>query len=347
MITKPLISIITPVYNLESYIEQTIHSVLGQTYQNWEWIIMDDGSTDNTRNIINSYKDERIKYFFQIHGGIDNICLTHNKALSLTKGDFIALIDGDDLWPEYKLEKQLNSFIDDKVVLSYGECCLIDSEGKKIDYARNHPDRSIAMNDPPGSALKELLFKSNFIYNPTVMVRKSVLQKIGGFTIYKGLAHDFPTWCQLSLEGKFNPLPQCLGCWRKHNNSVSFYNAEYRFKNMIKFMKEFTELHKQKIESLGFDLNKDNINYHIEKRLQLFIKYFPYDRAMQMLAIGMFKEAKKEISKYLNQGPSLKNRFIIYLIYISAFLSYDVANPVRKLKGNSENIIKKYKFLNR
>ena len=196
------------------------------------------------------------------------------------------------------------------------------------------------MNDPFGSALKEFLFKSNFIYNPTVMVRKAVLQKIGGFTIYKGLAHDFPTWCRLSLEGKFNPLPQCLGFWRKHNKSVSFHNAEYRFRNKIKFIKEFIALHKNDIEFQGPEFVAD-IDSLIEKKYRSFIEFLPYDKAMLMLRIGMFHEAKEEVGKYLKQSSSLKNRLIIYLIYISAFVNYDIVNPVRKLKENSINIIKK------
>ena len=341
MDSKPLISILTLVYNQELYIEKTIKSVLNQTYQNWEWIILDDGSTDNTRSIINTYTDERIKYLYLEHSGIDKISSTHNEALRLSKGDFIALIDGDDMWPEYKLEKQLNSFIDDKVVLSYGECCIINSGGKKIDYIKTPHDKEISRNEPLGASLQEFLFEANsFIYNPTVLIRKSALQRIGGFIVYKGLCHDFPTWCRLSLDGKFDPVSQCLGYWRKHNNSVTFYNAEYFFRNKIQFIKDFTELYKQKIDSLGFDLNRDNINYHLEKRLQLFVKYFLYDRAMLMARISMFQEAKKEFGKYLKKNLSLKNRCIHCLFYISELLNYDIVNPVRKMKENLDTIMK-------
>jgi len=336
-----MVSILTPVYNQELYIEKTIKSVLNQTYQNWEWIIMDDGSTDNTRNIINTYTDERIKYLYQEHSGIDKINSTHNEALRLSKGDFIALIDGDDMWPEGKLEKQLNSFTNDEVILSYGECCIINAEEKKIDYIKVPGDKEISRNEPLGASLQEFLFQaSSFIYNPTVLIRKSALQKIGGFIIYKGLCHDFPTWCRLSLEGKFDPVSQCLGYWRKHSNSVTFYNAEYRFRNKIKFIKDFTDLYKQKIDSLEFNLNRDNINYHIEKRLQLFIEFLQYDKALLLAKINMFQEAREEFSAYVRDNSSLKNQCIYYLFYISELLNYDIVNPVRKMKENLDTIMK-------
>lgn len=330
---KPLISILTPVYNQGLFMEQTIRSVLAQTYENWEWIIIDDGSTDNTEDIIRSRKHEQIRYHYQNHGGIDGICATHNKALGMANGEFIALIDGDDLWPEYKLERQLESFSDDAVVLSYGECCLINSDGKKIDYVAIPGEKEISRNDPVGAALREFLPNANsFIYNPTTLIRKSALDGIGGFVVFKGLAHDFTTWCRLSLEGTFNPLPLCLGYWRKHNNSLTFHNAEYRFRNKIEFIKEFAERYENEIASAGISLTRDEIYSRVESRLRSFINNLSYDRAMLMAKIGMFQEASEEFGKYLSHNYSFKNRTINRLFSMSGSIGYDVVNPVRKLK---------------
>lgn len=315
------------------FMEQTIRSVLAQTYDNWEWIIIDDGSTDGTRDIIHAWKDKRIRYHYQEHGGIDRICLTHNKALSLSKGAFIALIDGDDLWPEYKLEKQLESFSDDAVVLSYGECCLINPDGKKIDYVAIPREKGISRNDPVGTALQEFLPNANsFIYNPTVLIRKSALDGIGGFVVFKGLAHDFTTWCRLSLEGTFAPLPLCLGYWRKHNNSLVFHNAEYRFRNKIAFIKDFAELYEKEIGAPGISLTKDEIYSRVDMRSRSFSEHFSYDRAMLMAKIGMFKEASEEFGKYLRHNYSFKSRIIDYLFSLSGSIHYDLVNPARKLK---------------
>ena len=333
MTSDPLISIITPVYNQERFIEQTIRSVLGQTYQNWEWIIIDDGSTDRTREIVLSFQDKRIQYTHQEHGGIDELCFIHNRAFNLSRGAFIALIDSDDLWPDYKLDRQVKSFVHDDIVLSYGECCLINAKGEKIDYVKIPPKNDVAMNDPVGMSLREFLLNANsFIYNPTVLIRRTALEKIGGFITYKGLAHDFPTWCRLSLEGNFTPLPLCLGYWRKHSGSLTFHHAEYRFMNKIKFIKDFIALHKKTIDSLMTDFTKDNINTHLEKRYHSFIKHFPYDRAMLMAEIGIFQEAKREFANFLQRNYSLKNICISYLFSLSGLLRYDLVNPIRKLK---------------
>jgi glycosyltransferase involved in cell wall biosynthesis len=313
--------------------EQTVRSVLAQTYENWEWIIIDDGSTDNTRDIIHSWKDTRIRYHYQEHGGIDKICLTHNKALGLSKGEFIALIDGDDLWPAYKLEKQCESFSDDAVVLSYGECCLINSDGKTIDYVAIPSGKEISRNDPVGAALRELLPNANsFIYNPTVLIRKSALEGIGGFVVFKGLSHDFTTWCRLSLEGTFAPLPLCLGYWRKHNNSLTFHNAGYRFRNKIEFIKDFAGRFEKEIASPGISLTKNEIYSRVDMRSRSFLDHFSYDRAMLMAKIGMFQDANEEFDIYCRSNPSFKNSIIKLVFSLSDLMQYDLVNPLRRLK---------------
>jgi glycosyltransferase involved in cell wall biosynthesis len=154
---KPLVSILTLVYNHSAFIGQTIDSVLTQTFQDWEWIILDDGSVDGTGAIIKQIEDSRIHYCFQEHAGFDHLTRTYNKALAMCRGDFIALLDGDDYWPEYKLEIQLKSFKDPDAVLSYGECFVTYQEGKKKYYVRLPENPAVAGNDPRGSALKHLL----------------------------------------------------------------------------------------------------------------------------------------------------------------------------------------------
>ena len=106
MSNKPLISIITPTYNHANYMEKCIESVLEQDYANWEQIIIDDEYTDDTPNIISEFDDERIIYIKQDNIGIQNLNKTYNKALNLSKGEYIAILEGDDYWPDYKLGEQ-------------------------------------------------------------------------------------------------------------------------------------------------------------------------------------------------------------------------------------------------
>src|SRR5438046_10623424 len=104
---QPKVSIIMPTYNRAKYIGETIESVRNQSYQNWELIIVDDGSDDNTREIISAMKDKRIRFYeagrITINGKIKNI------GIEKTNGEFIAFIDSDDLWAATKLEKQVSA----------------------------------------------------------------------------------------------------------------------------------------------------------------------------------------------------------------------------------------------
>lgn len=128
--TEPLVSIITPAYNSEKFISETIKSVIAQTYKNWEMIIVDDCSDDRTCQIVNSWveKDKRIKFIRKkINSGAAN---SRNVALENSKGRFIAYLDADDLWYPNKLSKQVKFMIEMKCGFS---CCsyeVIDSDGE-------------------------------------------------------------------------------------------------------------------------------------------------------------------------------------------------------------------------
>ena len=121
MTYQPLVSIITPTYNHEQFIGQCVGSVLAQTYTNWEQIIIDDGSTDNTNEVIKTYNDRRIRYIYQKNVGIWKLNETYNKALALANGELIAILEGDDFWPPDKLEVQVPFFLNTNVVLAFGE----------------------------------------------------------------------------------------------------------------------------------------------------------------------------------------------------------------------------------
>jgi len=274
MDAKPLISIITPLYNQAPYIQQTILSVINQTYENWEWIILDDGSTDDTGEIIKKNSDTRIKYFFQEHSGIKNLTKTFNKALSLTNGSLVATLDGDDYWTEDKLETQIKAFNDPASVLCYSEARLVNKNNKKISYIGIPADFSIASNNPAGSALKELLVNRRcFIVNSTVIYRKDNLLKIGGFTEAKGIAQDYPTWIKLSLEGHFTPVYKCLGYYRKHPSSLTQnVDAEAWFEDETNFLQQFISENSKRLGILGIKYDKKILSEAWQKT-KLYIPY--------------------------------------------------------------------------
>ena len=214
-----LVSIITPTYNHENFIAQCIESVLAQTYPHWEQIIIDDGSTDRTGEIVKQYKDKRIKYIRQDNVGIWNLGKTYNRALQISQGELIAVLEGDDFWPPYKLERQIPSFRHEDIVLSWGKVAFVNIDGKIICIV---PKNLKWLNNATREQiLKQLLF-GNFIFPCTAICRKSALLSVGGFkqTEYTPLV-DYPTWLELILIGNFSAVDEILGYWRFHRQQVS------------------------------------------------------------------------------------------------------------------------------
>ncbi len=338
---KPLISILTPVYNQSLYIRRTIHSVQNQTYKDWEWIILDDGSTDGTGDIIRSYQDSRIKYFFQEHAGINQLTRTHNKALSLCNGELIATLDSDDYWPEYNLEVHIKSFEDPDVVLSYGECCVVTPNEKKMSYIGIHEDTSIAKNDPVGSFLKGIINMNSLIPPSVIMMRHRTLLKIGGFLEEEGVPWDSPIFPMFCLEGKFAAITKCLGYWRRHPSSTNLKrDQEQLFDAVVAFLRKFLIQNKKKLDTLGIYFNMESIerDWVIKKRAH--IKFLPYNMAMLFLRLGLFEEACAEFKKFKEESPSLKNRLIYLLFAISSLVKLDIVNPAARLKEKARKVIK-------
>ena len=259
---KPLISILSTIYNERLYIEQTIRSVLNQTYEHWEWIIFDDGSTDGTKEILRDIKDKRVKCVFQENTG--NLAKNLNKALKMSCGGIIAMLDGDDYLPFNKFEIQVKCFEDQEVVLSYGECFLINAAGKMIGHIGLPEDARIAGNNPTGSALIRLLVDIDcFICNTTVMYRRNSLLAVGGFVDAYNLLPDFSTWVKLSLAGRFSPIPACLGYYRKHLKSATFnLNQEYYYENQVNFLREFYQQNAQRLRDIGLYFDMDALENH-------------------------------------------------------------------------------------
>gem|GEM_PF-5610097 len=174
-----------PVYNGSKYIAKAIQSVLDQTHQNFELIIVDDGSTDETVSIVNSFiksLKEKIHLICQSNGGVS---VARNTALNLAQGEWVAFLDCDDVWKIDKLEKQLKIANANKSVgLIYSYADFVDEELESvINYSRiNYNYR--------GSSLIELFCK-DFLITSSVMIRRQVIQGIGHFNSLLRVGEDY------------------------------------------------------------------------------------------------------------------------------------------------------------
>ena len=134
-----LVSIIMPSWNTENYIAESIQSVIDQTYKNWELIIVDDCSTDNTDEVVRAFNDQRIKYLKNEKNS--GAALTRNRALKEARGEWIAFLDSDELWVPEKLEHQINFMKKKGCNLSFTEYEKIDEESKPLNIYVSGPDK--------------------------------------------------------------------------------------------------------------------------------------------------------------------------------------------------------------
>ncbi len=209
---KPLVSVITPVYNCEKYLKLTIESVLCQTYTNWEMILVDDCSLDNSAEIIKSYqkKDDRIKYVRLSENG--GAAIARNRALEVSKGRYIAYLDADDIWLPEKLARQIDFMTKNDVAFT---CC----DYEKIESDGTHLNKVIHM-------------PKTMTYNQ--YLRNTIIQTVGVITdtekfdrkllimpnVRRG--QDAATWLQLLKNGViFTGQNEVLAQYRRVPNSLS------------------------------------------------------------------------------------------------------------------------------
>lgn len=219
------VSIIIPAYNAARYISETIKSVLAQTHVDFEILVVDDGSSDNTEEIVKLIDDERIKYFKQKNSGQAS---ARNKGISESSGEFIAFIDADDLWNPQKLEEQLKVFSSNDIGLSYTGRRFIDSHSHKTgaeEPARINAD------------LKDLIF-NNFITCSSVVVRSEILKKHNFFfRDQRQGVEDWDLWLRLALVSKFAAVSKPLTSYRIHPENIS-KNSELMLRSYRVTMKD-------------------------------------------------------------------------------------------------------------
>jgi glycosyltransferase involved in cell wall biosynthesis len=228
------VTVIIPTYQHELFIRDCLKSLIEQSFSDWEAIVVDDGSSDRTADIISEFvnRDSRINYYFQENKGIYRLSELYNFALSKASGEFIAVLEGDDYWPIDKLSRQIQSFNQPEVGLVWGDgkldtnCILSDFPGYRGFLTDNVKD-----NNPVGCALPEFIFNSNFFRMPTcsVMFRTSTLLEVGGFYQPEGLPWlDKSTWALVACVAEFRYLPETLGIWRRHDSQVTQNNSDIR-----------------------------------------------------------------------------------------------------------------------
>lgn len=227
MSRAPFFSIITPVYNHERYISACIESVLAQTCADWEMIVLNDASNDQTAARVRSYMghEPRIKLLdHDQRWGISSLHRTYNQGLAAAAGKWIAILEGDDLWPADKLARQQESCRREQAVVCFGACLLLSSRGEVIADVQRGLPRSFRryFMDYRGPCTRPLLLRPGFIHPVTAVIDREALRRIGGFRHFPGLdLTDYPTFLELSRLGPFFGSRHRLGFYRRHEESQS------------------------------------------------------------------------------------------------------------------------------
>lgn len=210
----PKVSIIIPTYNYGDFICDAIDSVLSQTFQNHEIIVIDDGSTDNTVDILKKYEDN-ISYYYQNNKGPAS---ARNLGIKNSKGDYICFLDADDVFLPDKLEIQLSLFENSSnknLALLYSDFYVVNKNLNNIlKYYRckSFPNHAMALN---------YLFQDNYINTSTVMIPKDILLKVGLFNEEYKYLEDYDLWVKIGIDYDFLGINKPLVKTRSHYKNYS------------------------------------------------------------------------------------------------------------------------------
>jgi glycosyltransferase involved in cell wall biosynthesis len=244
--TLPLVSVVVPVYNLAHYLKPCIDNILNQSYENLEVVIVDDGSTDNTKEVAKFYteKYEFIRYIYQENKGYPS---AHKRGVEEAKGEFVIVIDPDDYWTyENLITDQVQLMLkNSNLGLVFADMKIVDEEGQIINpsFRKTHPFHR-------GKVLKKLL-DYDFIPLGTALMRKKVVLSVGNF--YTGIPYmqDYLLFLRIARDYEVDYIENIALAYRKHNNNIS-NNLVRMAQNTIETIKILLEESPVLKKELGF-----------------------------------------------------------------------------------------------
>ena len=211
---KPLVSVVMPAYNSEKYIAEAIESILNQTYKNFEFIIVHDGSTDKTLEIIQKYakKDKRIRVIDNEKNIGNN--RSRNKGIFASQGKYIATQDSDDISLLRRFKEQVDFLEKSQDVAVVGsDIELFNGETGEIISIRRYPETD--------QGLRKMIFFSSPFAQPATMIRKEAIIELGGYSGRFLVSEDLDMWFRIGTYYKFASIPSVLLRYRVHKNSLT------------------------------------------------------------------------------------------------------------------------------
>lgn len=263
IIDIPAISVILPVFNAEAYLAASIQSILKQSFKNFELIIVNDGSTDRSEEIIRSFTDERIKYITHSNRGL---AASLNKAIGMARAEIIARQDNDDISYPDRLQKQWYYLQNNTEVALLGAWArVVDQNGNPNGTFHRHPTSNLELN-------YFLLFDNPFVHS-SVMFRKSIWTQSGGYQVDPNVFEDYQLWSKMSRVIQIANLPEVLLDYREVQTGMSKSSQDYD----------------QKVEKQSFVNLQDLCDTIASEKLKSFLE------------MSLSRKEEKEIFQTINQ----------------------------------------------
>jgi len=331
---RPLVTVLMAAYNTEKYISLAVQSILNQTYPNFELLIIDDCSTDNTLDEIKKFEDSRIRLLQNEHN--EGVVMTRNRALEEAKGAFIAIMDSDDIAVQDRLESLLNEFE------AHPEYALIGGHADLIDSAGIPTGRQFTCETDPSLLRYCILLENNFNHS-SIMMRTEVFREFKGYRI--PLAEDYDLFLRISTKYPVANLDKVLVFYRDHTSGISKKYAQ-ELENQILPMKENilrsfhlpTDISYQKMITYNVNWEEVDINTYKQFHTDLFDRIYPDPRTPSLHAKRFIFQRWYEV--IMNNG----GKMTIFYFFNAPFFGwrYFTAKQLRRAFKNSiKNILKK------
>ena len=278
--SAPQVSVIIPAYNQAQFLADAIQSVLGQTYRDFEIIVVDDGSQDNTRQVVAQFGNQ-VRYFWQENKGLS---AARNTALRHAQAEIIALLDSDDMWkPEFLEKMVIHLNCHPQAAAVYCGLEYVDSHGTLV----GKPSLAVV---PPAKVHETLIREGNWLVPCAVIFRRRLAEQVGLFDESIGPVADTDLWIKLSAHHLFVGLPEVLVQYRRHAN------------NMTKDPKCMIDASRQQTEKM-FGLPKGNSFQWSRLKRCAYIKLYR-SGIIQYLAYGDVEESIRYFLRLIELFPN-------------------------------------------
>lgn len=296
------VSVIIPTYNRVKLLNNSVASVLSQTYRDFELLVIDDCSTDNTSDFLSNIADRRVRCIKNTSN--KGITATRNIALSNANGKYIAFLDDDDEWMPDKLEKQINLMENSSKGLGciYTGCNLVDAEDNRFNQT-TVPHYRIRI-------LNELLLE-NFIITSSTLIKADCFETVGMFDESMPFAEDYDMWIRIAQAFDFDFVRSPLVNYRIHRNSISFNNSA-TITGLERLLTKHEKLFLKNKKAYSNHLLRIGVAYCYtgntregRKALMKSLEYYKFDKRvyynllLTILGADIFKKLKELKKQYL------------------------------------------------